>query len=443
MEKNNPEWLNRDQEESLSKCIEYELADYNKIDIGFKFADKFIDLMGPFRKEYNPLDEKTFLNNLYTFHWSVNNDCNLRCKHCNFLRSDYYVEKNEQDSSNYGKNLTTEECFNLIDELSDLGILKIVISGGEPFFRQDMPDIINYIKSRDRNISIYLQTNSVLINDEIISKIKPALNPLLDMIQVSFDGASKESFEKTRGEGTFLKVCENIKKLVQNNINVALQCTITTNNFLELPDIYNLACDLGVYSIGFSKYIPESDDDVLVPDPDTVYKAVAEIIDLSLNKQNNKCKLTISGLKDRIDIINDDKLVNILKASKASIKADLPDRFYCRSPYNADTLTCRGHNIGFCNIDTSFKEPFAMGNLRKSSLKEIWNNRYKNMLFQGFDVEKIICKHCDYFFDCPKICPLDSYDKTGNLYSPPANCKIAKELEKKYGKAYESELVQK
>ena len=63
----------------------------------------------------------------------VTNKCNLRCIHCH-LSSGTALE-NE---------MTTEEIFRVIDEAKDLGVKRLIISGGEPLVRNDIMSIIEY-----------------------------------------------------------------------------------------------------------------------------------------------------------------------------------------------------------------------------------------------------------------------------------------------------------
>ena len=70
--------------------------------------------------------------------YSITTKCNLKCKHC-------YSSSLEQAAPD---ELSTEEAFHLVDDLSRWGIGLLIIDGGEPLCRGDLLDIVRYASSR-------------------------------------------------------------------------------------------------------------------------------------------------------------------------------------------------------------------------------------------------------------------------------------------------------
>jgi len=66
--------------------------------------------------------------------YSITTKCNLKCKHC-------YSDSVDQASPD---ELSTNEAFRLMDDLSRWGIGLLIIDGGEPLCREDMLDIVKY-----------------------------------------------------------------------------------------------------------------------------------------------------------------------------------------------------------------------------------------------------------------------------------------------------------
>ena len=103
--------------------------------------------------------EKYVLENLktkdfifpFSVAWQITSRCNLRCKHC------YYIDKDYSS-----KEITKERFKEILDELNELGIVEINLTGGEPFIRKDIFEIISYIKQK--NIALKISTNATLIN---------------------------------------------------------------------------------------------------------------------------------------------------------------------------------------------------------------------------------------------------------------------------------------
>jgi MoaA/NifB/PqqE/SkfB family radical SAM enzyme len=72
--------------------------------------------------------------------------CNLRCVHCycNLPLNDQEAIENE---------LTTEEVFNILDQIAEAGCLWLLITGGEPLLRKDFLEIYTYAKKdNQRNL---------------------------------------------------------------------------------------------------------------------------------------------------------------------------------------------------------------------------------------------------------------------------------------------------
>ena len=106
--------------------------------------------------------------------WSITGKCNFHCRHC------YMDAPNEALGD-----LSTEEAFDLIDQMAECGVQNISITGGEPFIRKDFWDLIDRIithKIRVHTICSngWLLNNTVLDNFECRG-IKPSF-------QISFDG---------------------------------------------------------------------------------------------------------------------------------------------------------------------------------------------------------------------------------------------------------------
>lgn len=72
-------------------------------------------------------------NNPYTpslISWNLTKKCNLRCPHC-------YLEAGKKAEYE----LSTEECFALVDEMKQLGTEMLILTGGEPLLRKDIFDL--------------------------------------------------------------------------------------------------------------------------------------------------------------------------------------------------------------------------------------------------------------------------------------------------------------
>ena len=81
-------------------------------------------------------------------------------------------------------------------------------------------------KFKANNVAVKLLTNAALITDEQIEELSRLLNPYTDVMQISLDAATKETYKKIRRTELFDKVVSNIDKLVKKGIRVTLGCTV-------------------------------------------------------------------------------------------------------------------------------------------------------------------------------------------------------------------------
>ena len=173
--------------------------------------------------------------------WLITDRCNLRCKHC-YLSSSSIPRIPE---------LPTQEVKKIIDKIAESGVFIIYFTGGEPFIRNDFMEILKYTSDSGMNIGI--STNGTLLTSKMISKMT---HFRITRIQVSLDGATKNTHEFIRGPNTFEKVIHNIKELVNYGFNVGITTVIHRKNLHELKDIMLLASKLGVKGLKISPLMP-------------------------------------------------------------------------------------------------------------------------------------------------------------------------------------------
>jgi radical SAM protein with 4Fe4S-binding SPASM domain len=160
--------------------------------------------------------------------WEVTSACNLRCPHC------YNVSGTARDGE-----LNTQEAFSLIDRLADAKVLRLLISGGEPFLRPDIVPILR--RASGTNMRLDIATNGVHIP-------RKALHEMHDLpvfhVHVSIDGIG-DQHDRFRGrKAAFDAACKNIRRLQDEGIAVSLSTTVTRENLSDLEKIIALAIEL-------------------------------------------------------------------------------------------------------------------------------------------------------------------------------------------------------
>ena len=161
--------------------------------------------------------------------WEITSNCNMKCDFCNRWR---------YSSKHYPHELKTNECYDIIDQLSEIGVGIINFGGGEPLMRQDFPSILKYAK--ENGMITLINTNGYFLKDKIDS-----IKNNVDYIRISLD--SIKLHNKLRGKDlAFKKAIIGIKITKKANCNVSINSTITKSTFLEMEQLVKLAINLSL-----------------------------------------------------------------------------------------------------------------------------------------------------------------------------------------------------
>ncbi len=171
--------------------------------------------------------------------WELTCRCNLACLMC---YTDCF-----NTPERIRRELSFEEIARLMDQVAAAGCLELTLTGGEPLARPDFLEIYAYAKEKGFLVTVF--TNGTLITAKVADFWKshpPA------MIEISFHGASEESFEGiTLGRGSFGRCLNGIKLIRERGLPLKLKTTAMTVNRDEILPIKDYARSLGArYTMG-------------------------------------------------------------------------------------------------------------------------------------------------------------------------------------------------
>ncbi len=163
--------------------------------------------------------------------WNLIRRCNLRCKHCYSISGDV----------DFPGELSTQEVFDVMDDLHRFRVPVLILSGGEPLLRRDIIEI----SERSKSMGFYtgLSSNGALIS---VHNIEAIAGVGYDYVGISLDGigATHDAF---RGkEGAFAASLDGVRLCREHDIKVGLRFTMTMDNHTELPELLALAEAEGV-----------------------------------------------------------------------------------------------------------------------------------------------------------------------------------------------------
>jgi MoaA/NifB/PqqE/SkfB family radical SAM enzyme len=141
----------------------------------------------------------------------ANYNCNLTCNYC-------LTESSPQSAR---RELSRERMVAVATEARDLGFTGIGVTGGEPFLRPDLPEILLQLSDI---LPVVVLTNATLFNEARRERLRPLAGAPIQM-QVSLDRPDPIVNDEMRGPGNFAKVVEAIPKLVDMGIHVRIATT--------------------------------------------------------------------------------------------------------------------------------------------------------------------------------------------------------------------------
>lgn len=340
------------------------------------------------KKLLNILEENGFLNNNFkrrenidSVYLHVNSACNLHCLGCYS-----YI-----DNRNNKAELSLTQWRKVIDELKSQGVKNIVISGGEPFLREDLSEICKSIKDGG-TVNLEVITNGTMP----FAKYEKAL-PYLDALNVSIDGYNVET-SFIRDKGIMETVLGTIVDL-KNRVPIKLIVTLHKKNVAYMKKYEELAKELGVFmsfsifTVDFNKAVFS---DYRFTDDD--FEEIGNSI------TNSKNGIVI------LDTPSEDVGITYREGcgfGKQTISI----------AYNGDVYPCHMLHCAECK----------MGNVCKQEVGEIMNH-------PDFDTDCITldkidgCSACEYKYLCGGACRGRAYLFSGDMKKKDPYCLAARKF---------------
>jgi MoaA/NifB/PqqE/SkfB family radical SAM enzyme len=314
--------------------------------------------------------------------FEITHRCNLKCNMCG-----HYGEAGVNPK--YRDELSIPKLKIIIDDISSFSPF-VTITGGEPFIRKDIMEILWLFK--EKNISFGLLTNGTLINSDIAHKLA-IINP--SYMNISVDGP-KEIHEQIRGNNTFDRTINAIK-LLQNAgcSNLTINCVISKLNFEYLEEMADLADQLKVkiqfQHLQFTSKKRNDDHREIIKkyfnifNEDRTSGTLTDLIDFDVNILIEQ----IEKVKRNSDI----KFMPNLRVDEiGSYYTDIDNYThseYCLYPWREARINPYGEMV-YCIM-----EPTA-GSLLSSTFENVWNNKYMQYFRKVLKCEKLFpnCARC-------------------------------------------------
>ncbi|WP_286907902.1 PqqD family peptide modification chaperone [Clostridium sp. UBA1652] len=346
-------------------------------------------------------------------------NCNLKCVHC-FASAEYC----EQTPEGYLEGeLSKEQWFQIIDDISESGVFDVFVSGGEALMRKDIFDIMDYIGKKD--MGFCLLSNTTLITGEIAQKLKATK---CYKIESNLDGYNPETYDAFRGvDGAFDATIEGIKACLRNGIGVRCNLTETKMNANYIKKVVEVAYDIGVRELCVVPLEPggrarENWDEISLSIDERiamkeVYKEISQWVEETYNNEFFfAAPLDIYQVEESqwVDVFNPGRFYPICGAGK----------LHCSIGPKGDVMVCPTAGVTL---------PIHPGNCLETNFKTIWQ---EGDIFKEIrDIKVEPCVSCEYK-NCGGGCAVRSHMKYGKVNQGPTDfCKkvIVSHIEKMKG----------
>ena len=263
--------------------------------------------------------------------WLITRKCNYRCVGCNVWK--------EQDQNE----LSTEEVIKGLDVLKELGIMELVLSGGDPLLRDDIGEILDHASK--------LFVTTVYDNGSMAAK-KVDLLRNVDFVAISIDSLDEAKNDAIKAvPGSLKNALNSVETLRKEGVKVAVTPTISQKNLYEIVDITNHFTGMGVpvwyclYSYDTSVdskqlfRIGKANDDFVITDNQAMVNLCNQLIEMK--KKNKQILMTTKLIKALRALFEEDKRIWKCQALKNFLVVDHLGRI----------AGCHSHNFAGSVLD--------------------------------------------------------------------------------------------
>ena len=266
----------------------------------------------------------------------------------------------------------------------------IVLTGGEPFLRNDLEEVgVNLYR---RGFPWGIVTNGMLLNEQ---KLNLLLDSGLRAVTVSLDGL-EDSHNWLRGNKTSYQKAVAAIRLLPKTTDLKYDVVTCVNrmNYGELNQVRDLLIDMGVAEWRIFTIFP-----------------------VGRAKDNEMLQLESSEFKSLFDFIKETRKAGKIKLSYGcegflgNYEGEVRDNFFfCRAGINIGSILADG-SISAC---PSLRDNFIQGNIYQDNFAEVWKNRFEKYRDRSW-TQTGLCAECEFYKHCEGNGLHLRNEKTGEL----------------------------
>ena len=335
--------------------------------------------------------------------WEITRRCNLHCVHC---RSSSELEVKEHPD------FSTEEGKRVIDDIASFAKPVVVLSGGEPLLRDDVFELAEYGTSK--GLRMCLATNGTLVTSQICGRIKEAG---IRMVSLSLDGSTADIHDNFRSQpGAFDGTMNAARLFRENGIDFLINSSFTKRNQEDIPNVYRLAREIGATAWYMFMIVPTGRGEDIMAElisPEDYEELLKWHYEMEKHEDSMLVRPTCAPHYYRVRMqlakAEGEKVQHrSLKFSTGGSKGCLAGQLISLIDVDGNVLPCSYF-------------PLPAGNVRKQSMKDIWDNSQLFKELRDFSSYKGSCGKCEYVRVCGG-CRARAYAVTGDYLAEEPFC---------------------
>ena len=318
--------------------------------------------------------------------WEITRKCNFNCVYCGTKAGKAHANE-----------LGLEKCMSIANQLVAIQCRRVVLIGGEVFFKQGWNQITKYLV--DNNIDTSIITNGYLVDDSIVDALK---HTGIRHISLSIDGV-ESVHDEFRCTGSYAKAINTAKQLKSNGFIVSVVSTLNSKSIKTVNELYSALSKVGIDAWQLQLCSPfgnARENRNLVPNRDSVLEL---------------CKFIQSASENSDMFISAADNIGYHTAFENSIRGGQGCFCGCSAGLATIGIDSLG-NVRGC--ESLYDDEFIEGNLINQSLSDIWNNPNAFGYNRGFRQEYLTgkCKGCKNWHKCAGGCRSFNYFTNGRIY---------------------------
>lgn len=313
-------------------------------------------------------------------------NCSEKCIHCynpGATRND-----NEISYRTNREELQLADYKRIIDDLDAHGLVKVCLSGGDPFSKPIVWDIIDYLYQKEIAFDVF--TNG----QRIVNDVKRLADYYPRLIGVSiYSGVAEDHDAITRIPGSWERSMKVVKRLSELAVPMNIKCCVMQPNLHTYYMVADLAYKLGAQ--------PQFE------------------INISDSNEGDICARQLRLTEEQLYVVLRDNNIPLYVGPEA------PN--YGGQPRLMNGVACGAGKTSFCitpegNVQPCCAFPLPFGNLRQQTLKDVLQDNVPMKAWQHHTINDFVeCGRHDYCDYC-NLCAGCGYVEHKDWKKPAESC---------------------